>query len=97
MNFGVYADLFNACANSPFPRDALDDARYLRRQLAQKHQELPQVVYHTMLKALGRCGDLGAALLAVDEMRERRVPIEASTYAHLLHGCVDFFISSRIS
>lgn len=27
-NQGVYADLFNSCANSPYPEDALDEARY---------------------------------------------------------------------
>ncbi len=62
--------------------------RFLRRKLVHLRLDLAQVVYHNMLKAFGRCGDLETAFLIVDEMRERKVPVDGDTYCHLLQGWV---------
>ena len=35
-NYGIYSDLFNACANSPYPEDALRLTKYLRKYLVNE-------------------------------------------------------------
>jgi hypothetical protein len=51
-NFGFFADLFNACANSPdLHKDrALVRATGLRKKLSERYDQLPKPVYHTMIK-----------------------------------------------
>ncbi len=87
-NFGIIADLFNACANSPFRESALESARGLRRSVLERNLHLPDVAYHTMVKAFGRCGDLETAFSLVDEMEREKLPVTYETYNHLLQGCV---------
>ena len=87
-NYGVLADLFNACTNSPFPEKALEDARVLRKSLVEQNLVLPEVTYNNMIKAFGRCGDLETAFSIVDEMARNGTPIKADTFHHLLHGCI---------
>ena len=89
-NFGIFSDLFNSCANSPFPESALKAAKYLRKKLLSDPTTgvLPTVTYHTMLKAFGRCGDLQTAFSIVDEMKEKSVLVTEETYSHLLQGCI---------
>ena len=50
--------------------------------------QLPDVVYHNMIKAFGRCGDLETAFSILDEMKDNRVPISAETFNHLFQGCI---------
>ena len=51
-NFGIYADLFNACANSPAMHmdQALVRASNLRNKISVEYKSLPKPVYHTMIK-----------------------------------------------
>ncbi len=49
---------------------------------------VPREVYHTMIKAYGRCGDLESAFDILDEMKEKRLIVDSETINHVLHGCI---------
>ena len=87
----MFADLFNACANAPsIHKDrALLRATKLRKNLSERYTLLPKPVFHTMIKAFGRCGDLETAFDALDEMIEQKHLVDAETMNHLMMGCID--------
>ena len=89
-NFGIYADLFNACANSPpIHKDrALVRATTLRNKLSKQYTTMPKPVYNNMIKAFGRCGDLESAFDILDEMKEQRLLVDSEALNHLLQGCI---------
>ena len=95
-NFGIYADLFNACANCPKTEDkgvvqarALQHAKQLYLKIITKFSgKLPPEVYHNMMKAFGRCGDIQCAFDLLDKMGEQRIGVSAFTVSHLLHACI---------
>ena len=85
---GIYSDLFLACTNSHDKTFALNKATALRKKLAMDHFIPNPILYHTMIQAFGRCGDLETAFELIDEMRQNKVPVTSSTFGFLLQGCV---------
>lgn len=67
-----------------FSEQALASATGFFRKLKSENVQLPGVVYHNMIKAFGRCGDLKTAFSLVDEMKAEKLPINEETYCHLL-------------
>ena len=84
----IFADLFHSCVNCPDRKFALDQATALRKQLAEDHFIPNKIVYHTMIQAFGRTGDLETAFELIDEMRQNRVPVTHETFDFLLQGCI---------
>lgn len=95
-NFGIYADLFNACANCPKTEDkGVVQARALRhakqlyfKMLTKFSGKLPPEVYHNIIKAFGRCGEIECAFDLLDKMGEKRIRVSAFTVSHVLHACI---------
>ena len=85
---GIYADFFHACTNCHDKVVALKEATLLRRKLAEDHFIPNKILYHTMIQAFGRCGDLETAFELIDEMRQNHVPVTSDTFTFLLQGCV---------
>jgi len=85
---GIYADLFVSCSNSKDKTLALNNATHLRKKLALDHFIPNQILYHTMIQAFGRCGDLETAFELIDEMRQNKVTVTSETFSFLLQGCV---------
>jgi len=85
---GIFADLFNCCALGPDPRLGLEKARALRKRLREDNFTPNKVVYHTMIKAFGRCGDLETAFELVDEMRAAGHQPDSQSMCHMLQGCI---------
>lgn len=48
----TYTGLFNACANSPYPNEALIKLNHLRKVLAENNVELNLVNYNAMIKGM---------------------------------------------
>ena len=85
---GIYADLFESCALTSNSKLGLENATYLRKKLAEDHFIPNVVLYHTMIKAFGRCGDLETAFELIDEMSSNGHRPTSETMAHLLQGCL---------
>jgi len=85
---GIFTDLFLSCSNSNDKVDALKHATTLRKRLAEKHFIPNKILYHSMIQAFGRCGDLETAFELIDEMRINKVPVTSETFSFLLQGCV---------
>lgn len=83
----TYTSLFNACANAPWTNDGLNKATRLREIMLEKGYEPNAVNYNAMIKAFGRCNDLKTAFLIVDEMTDKKLPIEVETFNFLLQAC----------
>ena len=97
VNYGIFADLFNSCANCPKSEEdngiiqarALQHAKKLYSKISSQFNEnLPPVVYHTMIKAFGRCGEIEVAYDLLDKMGTNRVGVNATTICHVLHACI---------
>ena len=87
LNQGIIADLFNSCANSHHPDYALEKAKALRTKMEEKNVRLRPVVYHNMIRAFGKCGDLESAFSAMDDMKKSGgCLISNDTYSALLQG-----------
>ncbi|GAV01316.1 hypothetical protein RvY_12050 [Ramazzottius varieornatus] len=84
----TYVGLFNACAESPFARDGLRRAKRLREELHFKGHIPNDAVYHTMIKAFGKRGDLATAFQLADEMQANNVFLNDATFCHLLIACI---------
>lgn len=84
---GTYTSLFVACANAPSAVDGLGRANHLREIMLEKGYEPNIKNYNAMIKAYGRCGDIKTAFLLVDEMLERKIPIQTETFNFLLQAC----------
>lgn len=94
-NHGIFSDLFNSCANCPKDKEimknrALQHAKKLYLKINASYTgHLHPVLYHNMIKAFGRCGEIEYAFDLLDKMGEKRVRVNASTICHLLHGCIN--------
>lgn len=84
----TYTCLFEACANSPWAVDGLQNAQHLRTLMIEKGVEPNLTNYNAMIKAFGRCGDLVTAFQIVDEMVSKKIKIRVHTFNHLLHACI---------
>ncbi|XP_065210063.1 pentatricopeptide repeat-containing protein 1, mitochondrial [Planococcus citri] len=84
----TYTGLFNACANSLIPEDALIRLNNLRRQLEEQGLMLNSINYNAMIKAYARLNDVKAAFLVVDEMMTRKLPVDEGTYSFLFQACI---------
>lgn len=80
--------LFNSCAECPFPEYGLKMAKGLKQKIEQKNWLLTAVTYHSMIKAFGKCGDIGMAFQIVDEMAANDFKIDVTTYSFLLMSCI---------
>ena len=85
---GIYADLFHSCTNCPDKEFALSQAQWMRKYLAEQHFIPSKVVYHSMIQAFGRTGDLETAFELLDEMRQHQVPVTYETCDFILQGCI---------
>lgn len=83
----IYAALFNACAKSIHPSQALGLATNLRKILHQNDVRVNELVYNAMIKAFGRCGDIATAFQLVDEMKSKNLNLKVDTMNHLLQVC----------
>lgn len=83
----TYTSLFNACANGPWAQDGLNKANRLREIMLEKGYEPNATNYNAMIKAFGRCNDLKTAFMLVDEMHEKKLVVEVSTFNFLLQAC----------
>lgn len=83
----TYAALFNACAKSIHPKEALDLANNLRKIIIQNGFAANEIVYNAMISAYGRCGEIDMAFQLVDEMKEKKLRLKIDTINHLLQAC----------
>lgn len=83
----VYTALFNACAKSIHPKEALSLATNLRKIITQNGFVANEIVYNAMISAFGRCGDIDTAFQLVDEMKEKKLQLKIDTMNHLLQVC----------
>ncbi|XP_031621039.1 pentatricopeptide repeat-containing protein 1, mitochondrial-like [Contarinia nasturtii] len=84
----TYVGLFNAVANDTVhPKIGLELAQNLRKQMFQKGFNANEIIYNTMIKAFGRCGDIETAFSLVDEMKEKKLRLKVDTMNHLLQAC----------
>lgn len=84
----TYTCLFNACANSPYKDDALKRAKKLHNLMSVKSIEPNIFIYHAMIKAFGRTGDLLTAFSLVDEMLTKKYKLKDETFNFLLQACI---------
>ncbi|OQV13266.1 putative Pentatricopeptide repeat-containing protein 1, mitochondrial [Hypsibius exemplaris] len=86
----TYVGVFNAFAECPkeFHGEALKKAHKLREELHLKGHTPNQIVYHSMIKAFGRTGDMVTAFQLADEMVTHRICIADSTFSFLLMACI---------
>ncbi|XP_074593470.1 pentatricopeptide repeat-containing protein 1, mitochondrial [Brevipalpus obovatus] len=83
--------LFNACAESPKQEreKALERIEYLRQYLLEvSFTWTDQRLYHVMIKAYGKLGKLEKAYEIANEMFERKISLNAETFANLLVACI---------
>lgn len=85
---GTYTALFNACANSPHPKDALEKANNLRKVMLQNGYVPNETNYNAMIKAYGRCNDIETAFQLVDEMKNHKLQLKVDTFNFLLQACI---------
>lgn len=84
----TYTALFNSCANSLYPKTALEKASHLRQLMLEKGIEPNRLNYSAMIKAFGRCGDIASAFKIVDEMISKNIKLKEETFNNLLHACI---------
>lgn len=83
----TYTALFNACAESPFPQKAIEQANNLRKIMLQVGYIPNESNYNAMIKAYGRCGDIETAFQLVDEMKDNKLQLNLDTINFLLQAC----------
>lgn len=84
----TYVGLFNSIANDTVhPKIGLELAQNLRKQMLQIGYKANELVYNSMIKAFGRCGDIETAFILVDEMKENKLSLKVDTMNHLLQAC----------
>ena len=97
VNHGIFSDLFNSCANCPKDESngamkarALRNATNLYHKINSSYSgHLHPVLFHNMIKAFGKCGEIEYAFDLLDKMGEKRVRVSASTICHVLHACIN--------
>nr|CAD7460767.1 unnamed protein product [Timema tahoe] len=88
VSAAIYTALFNSCANSPFPQEALKQATHLYELMQEKGYQPNKINYHAMIKAFGRCGDLSTAFSLVDKMVDQGLILTDDTFNFLLQACI---------
>ncbi|XP_063227761.1 pentatricopeptide repeat-containing protein 1, mitochondrial [Bacillus rossius redtenbacheri] len=88
VSASVYTALFNSCANSPFPEEALKKAVHLWELIQEKGYQPNRMNYNAMIKAFGRCGDLASAFSVVDVMADQGLLPTDETFNFLLQACI---------
>nr|CAD7267150.1 unnamed protein product [Timema shepardi] len=88
VSAAIYTALFNSCANSPFPQEALKQAAHLYELMQEKGYQPNKINYHAMIKAFGRCGDLSTAFSLVDKMVDQGLSLTDDTFNFLLQACI---------
>ncbi|XP_055346606.1 pentatricopeptide repeat-containing protein 1, mitochondrial-like isoform X2 [Paramacrobiotus metropolitanus] len=84
----TYVGLFNACAECPIPEEAVKRLKALREELQMKLHIPNHYVYHSMIKAYGRCGDVIGAFQIADEMLHNNLELQNDTFCFLLMACI---------
>ncbi|XP_015788873.1 pentatricopeptide repeat-containing protein 1, mitochondrial-like [Tetranychus urticae] len=84
----TFTSLFNSCAECPFKEMGLQKAEWLRRWLQEIGKPLHQTHYHAMIKAFGKLGDIKTVYELVDEMNQKEIAIDTSTFNHLLVAAI---------
>lgn len=83
----IYTSLFNACANSPSPAEALRSTEHLLNQMKEA-QILPNLItVKAAMKALAVCGDFSRAFTLLDET-SARLRLDSECFNHLLIACI---------
>ncbi|CAG0892386.1 unnamed protein product [Cyprideis torosa] len=87
----AYTSLFNACANSFDKESALVAAKRIQRDMEVRLYIPNRPIFHAMIKAYSRCGDLHGALGVVDLMvgAEHGLQPTDETFNFLFQGCVE--------
>lgn len=83
----VYTGLFNACANSPWPRKSLKQAENLLSSLQSKGIQLNLITLKAASKAMAFCGNFPRAFTIMDEA-STYMSLDAEAFDHLLMACI---------
>lgn len=87
-NSPTYVSLLNACAFCENSEVALEYLNKLRQSLYEQQFPLNETHYNVMIKAYSLHNQILEAFQLADEMRDKRIPIEESTYNSLLHAAI---------
>lgn len=87
----TYSSLFNACAESPVPKHALDRAEKLWSEVASRvsngELELNIITCNSAMKAFAICGNPNTSFSIYDVMLQQDLLPDTHTYAMLLTAC----------
>ncbi|CAG5117663.1 unnamed protein product [Candidula unifasciata] len=83
----IYTSLFNACANSPYPAEALLKAEHLLSYMKEKRVLPNLITVKAAMKALAICGDFSRAFTLLDET-STRLRLDGECFNHLLVACI---------
>ncbi|RUS74592.1 hypothetical protein EGW08_017652, partial [Elysia chlorotica] len=82
----VYTGLFNACANSPWPKKSLKQAENLISSLQSKGIQLNLITVKAAAKAMAFCGNFPKAFVLLDEA-SAYTGLDVECFDHLLMAC----------
>ncbi|XP_061626324.1 pentatricopeptide repeat-containing protein 1, mitochondrial [Phyllopteryx taeniolatus] len=82
----TYTSLFNACAESPHRRVALEQALKLEQELRRKNLTLSVATYHAVLKTHSLNNNLHACIHTLREMLDVGHAVTQETFHYLLMG-----------
>ncbi|XP_051939987.1 pentatricopeptide repeat-containing protein 1, mitochondrial [Hippocampus zosterae] len=85
----TYTALFNACAESPHRRAALEKALKLEQEVRRKKLALGAATYHAVLKWHALGGNLHACMHTLREMLDVGHAVTQETFHYLLMACVN--------
>ncbi|XP_077426525.1 pentatricopeptide repeat-containing protein 1, mitochondrial-like isoform X3 [Vanacampus margaritifer] len=84
----TYTALFNACAESPHRRVALEQALKLEQEVRRKNLILSAATYHAVLKTHALHNNLHACIQTLREMLDVGHAVTQETFHYLLMGCL---------
>ena len=82
----VYTGLFNACANSPWPKKSLKQAENLLSALQNKGVQANIITLKAAAKAMAFCGNFPKAFIILDEA-SNYMSLDVECFDHLLMAC----------
>lgn len=85
-NSATITSLFNVCSNSLDDITSLEYLHSLRSYLHDKNYVMNATHYNTLAKAYARHRQVEEAFQFLDEMRDKNLPIDETTFNNLLHG-----------